>query len=200
MLVTERLLDVATELFLSRGFAETNMDAVAAQANSSKRTLYARFASKEELFHAAVTRFVRRRFDALQLSVRDTRGLEQTLRTLGEEILTMALAPEVIRLHRLLAAEADTFPELARMIEELAWLAAIGFISDMLRKAAVDERPPEPDIPFLAEQFLALIMGNVFRRATVGADPASIVPDRADHVRRSVTLFLHGYRSPRKPA
>lgn len=194
-LVTERLLDVATELFLSRGFANTNMDLVALQAGSSKRTLYARFPSKDELFHAVITRFVRQRIDVLQLSVRGTQGLEQTLRAAGEEIVKVTLSPEVVRLHRLVVAEAELFPELTKIIEETAWLTATRFVSDILRNAPPDVRPSSAGVPFLAEQFLALIMGNAFRRVTCGVDQAVVMPDVEDHVRRSVTMFLHGYRN-----
>ena len=44
------ILRGAKAVFLSRGFAGANMDAVAAKAGVSKMTLYRHFASKEALF------------------------------------------------------------------------------------------------------------------------------------------------------
>ena len=52
----DRILDAASLVFASRGFASANMAGIAARAGTSKPTLYARFGSKEALYAAAVTR------------------------------------------------------------------------------------------------------------------------------------------------
>ena len=49
-----QITDAARALFLSQGFARTSMDAVTAEAGVSKQTLYAYFASKDELLIAVV--------------------------------------------------------------------------------------------------------------------------------------------------
>jgi AcrR family transcriptional regulator len=46
----ERILDTAYQLFYERGFTRISMDAVAARAGITKRTLYNHFASKDALF------------------------------------------------------------------------------------------------------------------------------------------------------
>ena len=53
-----RLLDAATQLFLTRGFEATSCDQVVALAGAGKGSLYARYANKEELFTAVVRRSV----------------------------------------------------------------------------------------------------------------------------------------------
>ncbi len=45
----ERILETAYQLFYERGFARISMDAVAARAGVTKRTLYNHFTSKDEL-------------------------------------------------------------------------------------------------------------------------------------------------------
>src|SRR5258706_6008183 len=52
--LSDRILDVATALFLSDGFGATSIEAVAKRAGISKRTLYHRFNGKEMLFEAGV--------------------------------------------------------------------------------------------------------------------------------------------------
>src|ERR1700728_4812718 len=49
-----RILEVATELFLAEGCGSTTIEAVAARAGVSKRTLYHRFDDKAALFAAVV--------------------------------------------------------------------------------------------------------------------------------------------------
>src|SRR2546421_10130061 len=48
--LSDRILDVATALFLSDGFGLTSIEAGAKRAGLSKRTFYHRFTRKETLF------------------------------------------------------------------------------------------------------------------------------------------------------
>jgi AcrR family transcriptional regulator len=50
----EHILWVAKDVFLEMGFERASMDAVAARAETSKRSLYAHFESKEKLFLAVI--------------------------------------------------------------------------------------------------------------------------------------------------
>jgi TetR/AcrR family transcriptional regulator, regulator of autoinduction and epiphytic fitness len=52
----EHILDAAKTVFLEAGFERTSMDAVAAQAQTSKRSLYAYFPTKDVLFLAITER------------------------------------------------------------------------------------------------------------------------------------------------
>jgi AcrR family transcriptional regulator len=54
----ERILEVATELFLAEGYGTTTIEAVAARAGISKRTFYHRFDDKAALFAAVVHRII----------------------------------------------------------------------------------------------------------------------------------------------
>src|SRR3954451_17992461 len=52
----EHILDTAKLAFLEGGFERTSMDAIAARAETSKRSLYAHFPTKDALFLAVVER------------------------------------------------------------------------------------------------------------------------------------------------
>src|SRR4051794_41932442 len=56
--LSDRILDVATALFLGDGFGATSIEAVAKRAGVSKRTFYHRFSGKEMLFEAGVPRII----------------------------------------------------------------------------------------------------------------------------------------------
>jgi len=51
-----RIIDAAYELFYRKGFARVGVDAIAAQAGITKRTLYAHFDSKDQLLAAVLDR------------------------------------------------------------------------------------------------------------------------------------------------
>src|ERR1700692_4431085 len=55
-----RLLEVATKLFMERGFDCTSIDAVAETAGVSKPTVYARYHDKRDLFTAVLRATIQR--------------------------------------------------------------------------------------------------------------------------------------------
>lgn len=53
----ERILDAAMELFSAKGFHDTKLDEIVAQARASKGSIYFHFPNKEKLFIALVDQF-----------------------------------------------------------------------------------------------------------------------------------------------
>ncbi|MDX3006611.1 TetR/AcrR family transcriptional regulator [Kribbella solani] len=152
------ILDAAVRLLIADGYAQVTLDDVVAEARVTKRTIYAYFGDRTEIFLAAVER------------LRD-RTLEQparadTLEQLAAKIVFALHSDEAIGLHRLMIAEARTFPELAAR-----------FYQDGPRTyiAAIDARLPEPDA-VRAEALFALLLGEPHRQRLLGLRPA---PTRA---------------------
>jgi AcrR family transcriptional regulator len=52
--LSEHILWIAKDVFLEMGFERTSMDVIASRAETSKRSLYAHFKSKEKLFLAVI--------------------------------------------------------------------------------------------------------------------------------------------------
>src|SRR5438270_13867265 len=99
--LSDRILDVATALFLSDGFGPTSIEAVAKRAGISKRTFYHRFRGKEALFEAVVRRMVERWTPAFPAGLLEAPGLAEALRTAAEHMVAVALTPEALALHRM---------------------------------------------------------------------------------------------------
>lgn len=108
-----QITDAAGALFLSQGFARTSMDAVTAEAGVSKQTLYAYFASKDELLIAILA-------EALQAlgaqrdapAPRTRTELRAALIGFGGRLLDTVLREESIAILRLLVGEVVHVPEL----------------------------------------------------------------------------------------
>ena len=113
----ERILTAATALFLAEGYGSTTIEAVAASAGVSKRTLYARFKDKSALFAAVLHRIIDQIRPPPEVPLLVGGTLAEILRRLAGMILRAALSPQAIALHRLLYAESARFPELVRAIE-----------------------------------------------------------------------------------
>ena len=113
----EAIQAASAKLFLARGYQGTSMDDIAAEARVSKQTIYTHFADKEALF-AALVMANADRVDAFLERVpglvRGAPTLTQGLTDLAAAYLAVVIQPDVLRLRRLILAEAGRFPGLAR--------------------------------------------------------------------------------------
>src|SRR5260370_24204937 len=112
--LSDRILDVATMLFLSHGFGATSIEAVAKRAGISKRTFYHRFSGKEMLFEAVVRRLIDFWTPPFDTALLEAPSLAEGLRRVGEHMLNLALAPAAPALQPLVIAQAPRFPGRAR--------------------------------------------------------------------------------------
>ena len=112
----------ALELFLRDGYERTSVDAIAAEAGVSKRTVYNHFGDKENLFLSVVQDtfswmigFVDEIIERSLGDVTEPSAVEPALVAgLLELARTVTQLPERAALIRLIIAEAPRFPVLAR--------------------------------------------------------------------------------------
>jgi len=193
--LSDRILDVATELFLRHGFGVTSIEAVAKRAGISKRTFYHRFRSKEVLFEAVVRRLIQRWLPPFDQTMPQGLSLSETLGLIGGYMLKVALTPEALALHRMVIAEAQRFPGLARIMHELGAATGIDLIARLFEKYMADGDMRTMDARLAAEQFIMMVVTAPRRRA-LGLGAVLSEEDLHFWVEFSVTLFLDGSRAP----
>src|ERR1700688_4844375 len=93
-----RILEVATQLFLAEGYGSTSIEAVAARAGISKKTFYHRFDDKAALFAAVVHQIIEHIRPPPGVPLLEGAKLEDILRRLAGIALRAALAPQAIAL------------------------------------------------------------------------------------------------------
>lgn len=84
----ERILDAAMELFSAKGFYDTRLDEIAAEASASKGSIYFHFPNKEKLFIALVDQFAdlieRRAKEAIAQETKSIRRVQAALEAVLE--------------------------------------------------------------------------------------------------------------------
>ena len=190
----DKILDVATALFLSRGFGATSIEAVASRARISKRTFYHRFRDKAELYRAVVQRMLQHWLPQFEAAFDAPAPLDILLERSAKRMLTLALSPEALALRRLLLAEAERFPELVEIAIEQGATRAIERIAALLEEERRAGRIALDDCRFAAMQFQEMVLSIPLRRAMGFGTPLS-EEEREDWARKCVALFIGGCRA-----
>jgi TetR/AcrR family transcriptional regulator, mexJK operon transcriptional repressor len=190
----DRILEVATQLFLTEGYGSTSIEAVAARASISKRTFYHRFDDKAALFAAVVHRIIEQIRPPPEVPLLEGAKLEEILRGLAGIILRAALAPQAIALHRLIIAESVRFPNLARAVyNEPGTQEAMALIGDLLARELRAPRLTVELRRFAAAQFLHMVIALPQRRI-MGLGSPMTATELETWAHDTVNLFLNGCR------
>jgi AcrR family transcriptional regulator len=193
----ERLIEVAEKLFMERGFEGASIDAVAEAAGVSKPTVYARYRDKADLFGAVLRRGIQAWLApisaAAEAQAREAGQLdvETTLHDLSRQMLSIDQKPNAGALKRILVAQSQHFPELAKLAHEEGFLRSVRAVSGMLEKFAAAGQIRVEDPEMAAELFHNLVFGR--RDALYGLVTD---PDRRERRRQAaVELFLNGVKA-----
>lgn len=116
-----QILSGARRVFLRDGFAAASTDAIAAEAKVSKRTLYAYYPSKEELFAEVLRKLtienpqtrVLASFE--EMSPGSPEELRQALIQLAQKVVATMMQPDYLALLRTIIADTHRFPHLGEI-------------------------------------------------------------------------------------
>ncbi|QRG09202.1 TetR/AcrR family transcriptional regulator C-terminal domain-containing protein [Xanthobacter dioxanivorans] len=183
-----RIRAAARRLFLEKGYEATAMDAVAAAAPVSKRTLYQHFSSKAELFGAVIDEAWSHFTRAPMLPSDTTGDPRAVLRAYVGRLTEHWDRPDVIPLLRLVIAEAPRFPELSHAYFAAGKEPAVKGLSAYLASLAGEGRlAPGLDPQLAAAQFLGAIKEPLFWPRVLGV-PAAF--DGAEAMERAIDTVL----------
>ncbi len=109
----EHILWTAKDVFLEMGFERASMDVVASRAETSKRSLYAYFESKEKLFLAVIAHVRGLFLSRVKMPENYSQRPADALTLFCGRYLELLLYRSQIRMIRVSMAEAERFPEQA---------------------------------------------------------------------------------------
>jgi AcrR family transcriptional regulator len=188
----KELLASAIELFVERGFASTRLEDVARRAGVSKGTLYLYYANKEDLFKAVVRHSILPMIDDAETSVAEFEGHSAEL--LRHVILSWWVrigATKASGISKLILAEADNFPELARFYQEEVMTRRMRMISNMLERGIRRGEFRAIDVPQTAQVLIApLLMLSTWKHTIAPCERCDLQPEA--FLEAFLDITLHG--------
>jgi AcrR family transcriptional regulator len=189
----DALIQAATGIFLKEGYGLASIDKIATAAGVSTRTIYERFKNKADLMAAVIGRLVDRDLGVLGEGAElDRLEPSEALKLIGRITMDRLLDPESGALFRIVAAEAQRFPELTAKMRSSGKARLEGALTAYLRRQAESGALALGDAQCAAVLFLQMIVAPV-QECLLFESPGAVASlDRDGHVERVVHLFLYG--------
>jgi TetR/AcrR family transcriptional repressor of mexJK operon len=194
------ILDAARELFMTDGFDRTSVDAIAALAAVSKRTVYDYFGDKRALLLAVVTESSASLMTsiraALDTTLIDGAELEPALIEFSLRVMASTLGTaDYAAIVRLVSAEAPHLPaeEMSRLDNAPEEIVAAR-LGELGRQGLLEV----PDPRTAADHFIALTFMMAYRAPRTSGELDEARVRRI--VENGVRAFLRAYAPTRPPA
>ena len=195
----QAIVQAATEVFLRHGYLGATTDEIAARASVSKQTLYKHFADKQHLFAEIIMDTTVQLVDGLSNAVastlQDAQDVRKALRDLADGFLRGLLQPDVLRLRRLVIAEADRFPEVGRAWFDRGFDRTLVILGEAMRRLADRGLLHNLSDPTLAAyQFAGLVMYQPMNQVMFAGTDAPPPADKLNRIAAAaVDMFLATY-------
>ncbi|MGB3682211.1 MAG: TetR/AcrR family transcriptional regulator [Rubrobacteraceae bacterium] len=190
-----QILSGAKVVFLREGFAATSTDVIAREAGVSKRTLYAYYPSKEELFEDVLRELTVENPQtqlleaARRIDPKSREELRATLVGLAEKLMLTMMAPDYLALLRTIIADSHRFPKLSEIFRSTVPERGIREGTAMIQRSQHHGVAVEGD----PEVMIRMFMGPLLSYALVdglfrpGSDPR---PPTKEKIEEIVDLYV----------
>jgi len=188
----QAIVDIAREVFMTEGYADASMSAIAARVGGSKGTLYNYFPSKEALFVAFMRQECEVEAEIAHALDYPQDDLAKALNHLGCKLVRFVLSDKVLSVHRLVIAESQRFPELGRTFYDEGPRIGLMKLAEVFGRWMDEGRLRRADPFHAAEQFGELCKAGLHQRRlwNVAVPTDQEVEANVD---RAVEIFLAFY-------
>ena len=194
----ESIVEAAAKLFLDRGFGAVSMDAIAAEAVVSKRTVYSYYQNKETLFADVMSLCCEQigSQDGCPLVSEEliTKALpSEMLQKSGEHVLEIITTPQVREMFRVVTAEAGRFPELGQTYYDFGPGWIINSLANYLEGQVAIGSIRISDPQSAARHFFGMVTFPIHMEIMLGIVKSLDKEERAEITKSAVETFKAAY-------
>lgn len=188
------ILDAAEALFVSEGYERTSVDAIAARATVSKRTVYDYFEDKQGLFlrvlervHDALVAAVR---EAIEQEITEGRDLREALTAFASHVATETFPSSTYVTFRRLSSPRGAVPRAAEPVHD----QPERLLEERFARLAAGGQLRVPDPRRAVQHFTALTIALALDATDDEPAAAAGQPEIAAIISDGVDAFLRAYR------
>jgi len=188
-----QIFNAARKFLIEENYDTSSMDSIAQAAGLSKATLYAYFASKEELLLAVAKEEFRVPATLWEPTLRPI-DLEQGLWGIARAFAALILQDRALTVRRMVASYGRRFPEIAEMFLAAGPRKHHAEIVAFLRAAQAQGLLVAPDIDLAATQLVSLLLGDLPLKSAL----CQKMPSQAEYeaiAAGAIRVFLAAYAS-----
>ena len=189
----EHILDVASEIFLTEGYASASMSTIAARLGGSKGTLYNYFKSKEELFGAYVLRHCEFHRGQVGELLTDEGDARTVLTRFARRYVKVFTSDKSLQNWRVISAESQKSPEIGRAFYESGPKRGAEILADYLRKVTARGEMKIDDPLMASFQLTSLIHGRLIKARLLNYIPAPNDEEVDLEVESAMHVFFAAY-------
>lgn len=157
-----QIVDAARRLFLEQGYEVTSMDAIAAEAGVSKRTVYSHFRSKELLFVEIMSAMCTHFGVGPHEAIDPTAPPERFLCAAAKFVLNKIMDPRMQSVMRTIVGNSAAFPEMGQRFWSIGPGNMAGQVTDYLAAQHEAGVLSVPDPRLAAGMFQGMVAGPTF--------------------------------------
>jgi AcrR family transcriptional regulator len=188
------IVAAATQEFLKNGF-DVGMAQIAARAGVSKRTIYEIVPTKDDLFEAIFYEWRMPLDFNVDDGLYDGWPAEKVLEHMMHDIAFKIFRADGVAFYRLINAQADRFPDVARAYYAAGPEALNRLVANVLTTLQKRKLISIGDPFVTATMLVSMVIAEPFRASLMGARPLMRGTQLKAHVRTAVQLFLRGATS-----
>ncbi|MEM8944821.1 MAG: TetR/AcrR family transcriptional regulator [Planctomycetota bacterium] len=176
----QRIIEAATQRFLTDGYDGTNLEDVASDSGVTKPTVYSHFGSKQALLIAITEAHVSDRASVVSSALATTGNTHEDLKKFASVFLQRLQSEEAQCWHHLALSQAREHPEVGKAIFASGPARVLGAVTEYIKNETKAGRLTckSPDVA--AEQFLGMLIGlNSIRTMTGEPLPSKAKQQRA---------------------
>lgn len=185
------ILDAAIQAFEEKGFENASMDYVADVSNSSKRTVYNHFSSKDELFNAMNERFIDEIIDIKEICYQADEPIDAQLKKFIDAKIAICRNEKWLAIMKISIGVFIANPKVAEQTMEKV-MALEAPLFNWIKAATIDKKLNVESVELAANMFSSMMSGSIFWPTLLnGALPAEQI---AVIKKEIVCIFLAKYQ------
>jgi TetR/AcrR family transcriptional regulator, mexJK operon transcriptional repressor len=196
------IMSAATAVFVAKGYDGTSMEEIATNASVSKQTVYKHFADKERLFAEiilATTDQIDQVIGLVAETLAHTKDLEKDLSQLGRKFLSMLMDAQLLKLRRLVIANADRMPKLGRSWYERGFERVLATLATCFQRLAQEHLLKFDDPLIAANHFVGMLLWIPVNEAMFTGSDRPRSKAALDHLADAATrafIAAYGAKAP----